>query len=252
MGFAEAWINVQVLVQVVFDMPWYYDTKNDSLVVNPKFRLKLFSRMKKMPTWTLFNLTAFIALVVSATRLFLVLLAINTETETHKQFEEIVLHWVVFSTTLLAQVTTYSVQPSLITICNDILRKAGVCNVGYPTKDRLPDQGELMGYGLIGLFLCFPVVAAASPFLINNDPINRYLNAYIPNNFRHMLAAFLYGIFTFVGANVLVIFLIIVLACCNIQEKLAEQNWLETKSVFFTNRQDDTDKTVMQWAKHFL
>ncbi len=249
MGFAEAWINIQVIVQVIFDTPWYYDTKSDSLVVNPKYKLKLLHRMIKMPIWTLYNLTAILVFVYSTTQLFVVILAVNTETETHTKVEEILINWVLSATTLLAIVTTYSIHAPQITIFNAILKKAGVCNVGNPTKHRLPDQAELLGYGLICVFLCFPVVAAASPFLINNDPFNKYLNEFIPTNYRHVLAAFVYGSFMLVGENVLASILILELACCHIFEKQSEKNLRFTKGVSWQSGQD---KTLLKGVKYLL
>jgi len=53
MGFGEAYINVQLIIQRFFETPFYYDVKSDKLVANIKIKHRW-----KMPTWHLFIITA--------------------------------------------------------------------------------------------------------------------------------------------------------------------------------------------------
>jgi len=236
MGFAEAWINIQIVHQVIFDMPWYYDIKTNTLIVNPKHRLKLIQRIKQMPIWTLYNLTAIVGFLSSTLQLFFNLFSVNIKTqEIHNQ--QIFSQGVIFVITLLVIVTTYSANESHIKVLSNALQIAGINNVGIPTTERLPDMTELMGYGLVFMFFSFPVVAIAGPFLMSSDFFTEYLTDIIPEFYQRSLAAIIYGSFTFVGANVLGNFLIIEVAGCQIFEKQAEQNLHLSKGIIKQNRQ---------------
>jgi len=232
-------------------MPWYYNTKTDALVVNPKHKLKLIPRMIKMPIWTLYNTTAILGFFISTSQLFLGLFSNNNENEQNHN-QEISLHCVIFVVTLLVLVTSYSVNESQINFCNNLFHVKGIQYVGFPTTERLPAVTELMGYGLIFMFFCFPVVAAVSPFLIDTKMFDNFLTLIIPENYQRSFVAIFFGTFGYTASIVLGNFLIFQVACCHVFEKLAEQNLLLSKGIPSENRLNSTEKVLLLLSKYFL
>lgn len=96
------------------------------------------------------------------------------------------------------------------------------------------------------------MVAAAAPLIISTDLINKYFKRFIPQNYCRILAALVYGSYTFIGANILQIFLILLVSCCHIFDKQVEQNLRFTKGVPSKNKTIEAHKYLLRWAKYFI
>ncbi|CAL8112124.1 unnamed protein product [Orchesella dallaii] len=214
MGFGEAFINVQLVYQRIFDMPWYYDIQKERLIPNTKLKKRW-----KMPIWKSIKIglvVTLIALCYHCTRIFL-----NYKYANAFNPEEICIYFTSIGMLIQAYVTMYTLEDDPQEFCHiesQIFNLGGIKYKGWPSSRRLPNLMELVGYGMALVFCNFTFVSAFYPLLRPYDPINMELNGILPEVPRRLLAAVLYGTLVFFAANTCASFLLAVLTVVHVFE----------------------------------
>ncbi len=256
MGYGVAWINIQIIVQNIFEMPWYYDTKTEQIIVNPKRKHKFIRRLFKMPTWIIVSSLGVLTIIMSTIHLINIGLKVNAGV--HVPVLETLFYCVTCVCTLLGLVTIYTAEKdimrrySVIDTIQAIFVEGNVRHIGVPTTERLPDLPELIGYGIMLVFLVLPLTAATWPLILDVDPINRDLKDKLPEIPRRLLASVMYGWVSYIAANVCGLFLILILACCHIFEQRAENNFRQSNGIFNKNRPNKFEHLIRLLSKYFL
>ncbi|CAL8112092.1 unnamed protein product [Orchesella dallaii] len=220
MGIGEAFINVQLIYQRIFDMPWYYDTNKEKLIPNPNLRNRL-----KMPIWQFIKiglLLGSIACVYRCARIFMK----NQDTGAFEP-EEVCLYFFALAMLTQAFVTIYTLEVDPKELCytiSQIFKLGRIKYQGWPSSTRLPNLMELVGYGMALGFCNFTIISAFYPVLRPYDPINMELDGILPEVPRRLLAAVLYGTLVFFAANICASFLLSILAVVHVFEEETEAN----------------------------
>ncbi len=256
MGYGVAWINIQIIVQTIFEMPWYYDTKTESLIVNAKRRYKFIHRLYKMPTWIIVSLIGLFTFVMCVIHLINIVFRINAGENV--PVLETLFYCATCTSTFFGLATIYSVENdifrrySTIDTISAIFVEGNIRHIGVPTTERLPDIPELIGYGIMGILLSVPLIAATWPLVLDVDPINRDLKGKLPEIPRRLLASLIYGWVTYIAGNACGLFLLLILSCCNIFEKHTEKNFHISHGYIHNNQPSMLETTAQQLSKHFL
>ncbi|CAL8112072.1 unnamed protein product [Orchesella dallaii] len=220
MGFGEAFINVQLIYQRIFDMPWYYDTNKEKLIPNPKVRNRW-----KMPIWQFMKIglvLGSIACIYRCVRIFK-----KYQATGGFESEEVCLYFMALAMLTQAFVTIYTLEVDPKQLCyinSQIFKLGGIKYQGWPSSKRLPNLMELVGYGMALGFCNFTIVSAFYPVLRPYDPINMELDGILPEVPRRLLAAIFYGTLVFFAANTCASFLLMVLAIVHVFEEETEAN----------------------------
>ncbi|CAL8145640.1 unnamed protein product [Orchesella dallaii] len=220
MGFGEAYINVQLLLQKLFDMPIYYDTNQGRLIPNPKLKTRW-----KMFIWNMNELGVLAAFLYGFYRIRRIF---HDYTETGLlNPEETVIYFFLIGMGFQALATFYTIErdPSGFSfVSSQIFNLGGESHRGWPTSRRLPDIPELIGYGMAIVFFNFPLAGIVYPLIKSLDPINTHFTGILPELPRRLLASFSYGFLLFFSANICASFLLLILTCCQVMEKQTERN----------------------------
>ncbi|CAL8112126.1 unnamed protein product [Orchesella dallaii] len=220
MGFGEAFINVQLVYQSIFDMPWYYDIQKRKLIPNPKLKHRW-----KMPIWNLMKIGLLLGIsscIYRCTKIF------SKYQELGKcDPEEVVLYFTAIAMVIQASITMYTMEVDPKEFCyidSQIFKLGGIKYQGWPSSKRLPNLMELVGYGMALVFCNFTFAVIVYPLLRSYDPINAELNGILPELPRRLLASTVYGSLAFLSANTCAVFLLSVLAVVHVFEVETEAN----------------------------
>ncbi|CAL8083992.1 unnamed protein product [Orchesella dallaii] len=220
MGFGEAFLNLQLVCQRIFETPFYYSREKNILVANANLRSRW-----KMLIWTLTKwgiLTLVLHSVYRGGNLFL-----NSDKNAPLNPEQAFVHVTIFAAGLqtLASIYTMERHPSDFTYVASQLLKLGKMHwQGWPSSERLPDIQELVGYGLASSCMSTIGFVCLYPLLRSYDPINYELNEVIPEVPRRLFATCIYGFLTFHSAIICSLFIGVILAACHVFEKETEKN----------------------------
>lgn len=256
MGYAVAWINIQVIVQNIFEMPWYYDTEKESIIVNPKRKQKFLQRFLKMPTWIIVSFLGVVTFIMCIHHI--IKIGLKMKIGEYVPVLETLLYCTSCVCTLLGLVTIYSAEKgimrcySVIDTIDAIFVEGNVRHMGVPTTERLPNVPELIAYGIMAVFLCCPIITATWPLILDVDPINRDLKDVIPEIPRRIMASVIYSWVTHIAANACGLFLILILACCHIFETRAEKNSKLSKGVVDFNQRSRLETVARIFSKYLL
>ncbi|CAL8083995.1 unnamed protein product [Orchesella dallaii] len=255
MGFGEAFINVQLVCQRIFDMPFYYSREKNILVANPNLRSTW-----KMLIWTLTKwgiLTLVLHSVYRGGKLFL-----NSNKNSPLMPEQVFVHVSIFAAGLftLASIYTMERQPSDFTyVASQVFKLGKIHWRGWPSSERLPDIQELAGYGLASSCMSTIGFVCLYPLLRSYDPINYELNEVIPEVPRRLLASCIYGFLTFNSAIIGSLFLGVVLAACHVFEKETANNKRQSTGIDSENPENRLECMVQEilfyiflWLDRFL
>ncbi len=124
--------------------------------------------------------------------------------------------------------------------------------MGLPTSERLPNITELLGYWIIVLFFCFPVIAVTWPIILDIDPINRYLKEIIPRTPRKVIASIVFGLFGCIGANACGLFLLTVLIVCQTFKNRTEKKLKLSLQTINQDQQSKLTNYALQICKCVL
>ncbi|CAL8112114.1 unnamed protein product [Orchesella dallaii] len=206
MGFGEAFINMQLVYQRIFDSPWIYNAQERKLTVNPKLKTPW-----KMPTWHLIKIVIYIANLYFILRFRRISKTYKTGTLNP---EDIVFVITALAITTQTWVTMYAMEQKpkgFVYSVTQTLQAGDVTHLGWPNSRRHPDIPELIGYGIAIVFCNFPLMAALYPLLRDQDPLNVELKDILPSVPRRLLAVVLYVPLVFVGGTICSQFLLMVL-----------------------------------------
>ncbi|CAL8098258.1 unnamed protein product [Orchesella dallaii] len=240
MGFGEAYINVQLFCQKLFDIPITYDITQNRVIPNPKLK----SRMK-MPIWHITNLAVIICYLYQIYHGIKMTVAKNSGRNVEP--EEAVL--TCFSIAMLSQslITMYTLElnpDDFAYMLTQIFRIDEVKYRGLPSSKRLPDLQEVMGYGMFIGFCNFTISCILYPLLRDYDPINMELNGFVPEIVRRILAMMYYGPMCFYTTNYCAQFILLILATCQIFEKKTELNMKTSKGILLNHEMNWLEKLV--------
>ncbi|CAL8112154.1 unnamed protein product [Orchesella dallaii] len=221
MGFGEAFINVQLIYQRIFDMPWFYDQRKETLCPNPKLKTPW-----KMAIWNLMKIGLALSIIVCTYRCHQIM---HTYKQTRKlEPEEFCITIFSLAMVIQAAVTVFTMENGTQQRCyinSEIFNLGGIHYKGWPSSKRLPDLPELIGYGMAGTFFNFPIFCAIYPLLRSYDPLNMVLINSLSELPRRLLAAGVYAVLVFFAASTCAAFLLHVLAAVYVFEKKAEINY---------------------------
>ncbi|CAL8083989.1 unnamed protein product [Orchesella dallaii] len=220
MGFGEAFINLQLLYQRIFDMPFCYSLKKGKLIANPNR-----NSWWKMLNWNLIKWSLLILVIHSVYRggkLFL-----NSDENTPLNPEQMFVHITIFGAGIHTLATIYTMErhpPDFTYVLTQIIKLGKVHWRGWPTSERLPDIQELVAYGLASSCMSSTAFCCLYPLLRSYDPINYELKDLIPEVPRILLAVCIYGFVTFGCAVICSSLMALLLAACHVFEKETEKN----------------------------
>ncbi|CAL8132784.1 unnamed protein product [Orchesella dallaii] len=207
MGVGEAFINVQLVYQRYFDMPWYYSRSESMLILNPKLKTRW-----KMPFWHIVHLAVVICTLFSIFRINLMLREYMVTGMVNP--EEMCFCGLVGAMSIQAGVTVYAfeVDPKRLAYSvTQTLNFESVVYKGWPSSNRIPDIRELVSYGMAIAFCNFPLIAGLYPLVFNLDPINTVFEGFIPELPRRLLAMITYITTTLLSATMCASFLLMCL-----------------------------------------
>lgn len=229
MGFSDAFINVHLIYQYLFVQPFYYSTSTNKILVHPKRNLPLRKRLLKMPLWLASYLVAIAVLVYCVLSLNSLAGKFN-KNQTSDHYLQLIWYGCGAGISTQALITIYTIDQDpfyFMLVVRDIFNVGNVrCNK-FPTTDRPPDFQEIMGYGIAIGLLNFPLATALMPFVFPVvDPIDRINPSYIPVLQRKVVCSLCYTFVCFYCASICASFLLLMLTCCHIFEKLTYRNFL--------------------------
>ncbi|CAL8112118.1 unnamed protein product [Orchesella dallaii] len=240
MGFGEAFINVQLLYQSIFDMPCYYDIQKEMLIPNPKLKKRW-----KMPIWQAIKIGAAIGMIFFCYRFTTIFLKYKNTNAINP--EEVSIYFIGILMILQASVTMYTMDVDPEEVCrinSQIFKLGGIKYKGWPSSARIPTLMELVGYGMAIVFCNFTFISAFYPLLRSYDPINIELDGILPEVPRRLLAAVLYGTLVFFGANVCAVYLLMVLTFVHVFELATLANYKLSLGVSYQNTVHPLDRII--------
>lgn len=249
MGFAVAFVNVQILYQKFIKFPWLYDRHTDTLIVHPHRKLPFKQRLLKMPIWHLNTLLMILAWLYCLVKFFVILKRAQTNQSTTLLMETcLCVIGLAQCTFALAIIYTIDHNPTYFLYSSrEILKDGSVTFVGFPTTERPPDLLELIGYG-IGLGpISYPIATSLLPFLFPRvDPMSSLLPTSIPYIVRKLISSVTYALVSGYCAIACTAFVLFILASCQIFEMATHKNLVECKGEEILRKPNMLEKLAVE------
>ncbi|CAL8145658.1 unnamed protein product [Orchesella dallaii] len=221
MGFAEAYINVQICFQQIFHTPFYYNVETGRLISNPQLKCR-----RKMVLW---NIMEGITVAILLYSIYHASEIINNYENTGvldpEEIAVLFLSIAMSSQALVTYLTMERHPDHFVYITTQIFRTGHVEHRGLPTSRRLPDLSELVGYGIAIIFCNFPLIGTIYPLFRNADPVSIILKDVLPEIPRRIIASIFYSFFMLVGAAICALLILLVLSGCQTITKQSERNY---------------------------
>ncbi|CAL8084001.1 unnamed protein product [Orchesella dallaii] len=220
MGLGDAFINLQLVFQQVYEMPFFYSHEKAKLIINPNLK-----NWRKMLKWHLTKygiLALTLNSIYKGTKLFL-----NIEENDIWDPEQAFVYVAIAGAGIQTLVTMYTMerQPEAFTyFSTQILKLGKILPQGWPSSQRLPDIQELEVYGFTWVCMLSPFMGALYAILRGKDPINVELKGVLPDVPRIILAASLNWYLAFFAGVTCSAFLGLILTVCHVFEKETEAN----------------------------
>lgn len=232
MGYGEACINMQIIMQHIFSTPWKYDPNCGHFIRNRAMNSIFIIRLLKLPFWYLYKIGFWLVFTYSVYHL------INISDFRHSDSPIVVQEAIIYvvliigsSASLVCSHVADEASSAHMSTINMIFYKGNVKYIGLPTTERPPDFQELLVYIAMSIFLCFPYTAAAIPFVIDFDPLNRILTEMFTIQNRKIVAAFTYLFGVYIAANVNGIICLILLSCIELFERSSQNDLKASRGV---------------------
>ncbi|CAL8132806.1 unnamed protein product [Orchesella dallaii] len=248
MGVGEAFINVQLVYQRIFDMPWYYDKSEGKLILNRKLKTR-----QKMPFWHTIHLAVVLCLLFTIFRLKLIIRDYKVTRTVNP--EELCFCGIVTAMTIQAAVTVYTMElepKRLAYSVRETLNLGGVVYKGKPNSNRIPDMQELVSYGMAIALCNFVLITGLYPLLLNLDPINTILVGILPEVPRRLLAMFVYVITSFLAGSTCASFLLMVLTIVHIFDVQTAMNLKQSMGYSTVQNIQRVDRLLQNILKEVL
>ncbi|CAL8104377.1 unnamed protein product [Orchesella dallaii] len=239
MGFGDAYINVQLIVQKLLDTPLIYDKRENRLLENPKM-----GSIWCMKMWYIGNMFITMVELYSICHLAKLIKYFDYDLSPKAYREEILVYVFTVAITTQSAMTWYTVERDpkwLALVMNDVFHSFDIKYRGWPNKNRAPHVTEIVAYILTLSFVFFPVGPIILPIIRKYDPINRMFMLLIPilsDKQRLVLVIIAYFLSCLFGAVSALMLILLTLTHSFVLRKLMHQNILVSKIGidYLTNR----------------
>ncbi|CAL8098209.1 unnamed protein product [Orchesella dallaii] len=246
MGFGEAFLNLQVLYQTLFDTQIVYDVSQNRFIPNPKLKTSW-----KTPVLNT-TVNAIIPNVTCVVWHMRYLDAkVNGETVEPGDILAICLPVMMILQTLLI---SYKVDRNLERFAfttSEVLKIGGINNRGWPSSCRLPDLQEVIGYFFASALGILVPVGIIYPLLMPNGVEYVYQKNFLSEIRRYSVPIYC-GCFSFYTAHIFTQFVLLLFTCCQVFERETKTNLMLSKGDEMKTRSCWLEKLVRAGATTFF
>lgn len=242
MGVGEASLNVLLLAERLIDCPVTTSVEHSGrspfiskkFLTWPKSKFSLSPRyLKQFPLiWYFGNGATPICLIYDGLHTIKLLTSFVHSGRKNLLAEELVVYIFFVAMRIMAVVTWYSIDVRKHTFCfniRELFSKCQVRYIGWPSRNRLPDFQELLGYMLaFGISIGFPFFCGIFPLVRDYGPMSRLFRLLgLPFILRKLAASLFFTAVVAVGGIMCGTFILVITAGSVCLTQIAKEN-LET------------------------